>query len=554
MALTRITQGVIKPNENYDTHNINSTGIITATGANISGNMSVGGVLTYEDVTNIDSVGLVTARSGIRIGGHILPTVNEAYDLGSADKKIRHLFLSDNSLKFVDSSDTEHPLSVDSGRLKFAGGMLLGNNIKLDAISGIITATNFAKADGSSLGGVQSDSSYNTLGGSGAGAQLTGSSLRNTFFGWDAGTAHQSGEKNTYVGAIAGKFQISSNYNTGFGDAALCQNSGSFNTGVGYQALAGESERLTMEHNVAIGYNALRKLDDPGDFNVAVGSRALENCVTGISNIAIGYQSLFTNSSGYDNIAIGASSGRLIDSGYENVLMGKNAGEDISSGRYMVCLGSEAGTNMTTAWKNVAIGWKAAHSLLAGDSNVLIGAEAGSSIQNSNDNVCIGREAGNNITTGLNNIVIGKQATASANNVQNEITLGYTGITKFRIPGLNITIDSNGISDAKGNLRSIPQQNEQGSTHTLVAADAGKHILADNTVTVPPTSGIFSAGDAITIVNAGSSNISIAKGSGVTLYNSADGSDTGRTLSAKGMATILCAGVNTYYISGAGLS
>ena len=32
MALTRITKGVIKPNENYDTHNINSTGIITATG------------------------------------------------------------------------------------------------------------------------------------------------------------------------------------------------------------------------------------------------------------------------------------------------------------------------------------------------------------------------------------------------------------------------------------------------------------------------------------------------------------------------------------------
>ena len=31
MALTRITNGVIKPNENYDTHNINSTGIITAT-------------------------------------------------------------------------------------------------------------------------------------------------------------------------------------------------------------------------------------------------------------------------------------------------------------------------------------------------------------------------------------------------------------------------------------------------------------------------------------------------------------------------------------------
>ena len=44
------------------------TGVITATTANVTGNLTVGGVLTYEDVTNIDSVGVVTARSGIRIG------------------------------------------------------------------------------------------------------------------------------------------------------------------------------------------------------------------------------------------------------------------------------------------------------------------------------------------------------------------------------------------------------------------------------------------------------------------------------------------------------
>ena len=44
------------------------TGVLTATTGNITGNMTVGGVLTYEDVTNIDSVGIITARSGIRIG------------------------------------------------------------------------------------------------------------------------------------------------------------------------------------------------------------------------------------------------------------------------------------------------------------------------------------------------------------------------------------------------------------------------------------------------------------------------------------------------------
>ena len=77
MALTRITKGVIKPNENYDTHNINSTGIVTAIGLDVNGNgdisgdLNVGGVLTYEDVTSIDSVGIITARQGIHVGAGV---------------------------------------------------------------------------------------------------------------------------------------------------------------------------------------------------------------------------------------------------------------------------------------------------------------------------------------------------------------------------------------------------------------------------------------------------------------------------------------------------
>ena len=43
-------------------------GIITANSAVFAGNVSVGGALTYEDVTNVDSIGIVTARDGIKIG------------------------------------------------------------------------------------------------------------------------------------------------------------------------------------------------------------------------------------------------------------------------------------------------------------------------------------------------------------------------------------------------------------------------------------------------------------------------------------------------------
>ena len=44
-----------------------STGNIIATKAEYSGNVSIAGTLTYEDVTNVDSVGLITARSGLTV-------------------------------------------------------------------------------------------------------------------------------------------------------------------------------------------------------------------------------------------------------------------------------------------------------------------------------------------------------------------------------------------------------------------------------------------------------------------------------------------------------
>jgi len=42
-------------------------GSVTGTTGSFSGNVSVGGTLTYEDVTNIDSLGIVTARTGIKV-------------------------------------------------------------------------------------------------------------------------------------------------------------------------------------------------------------------------------------------------------------------------------------------------------------------------------------------------------------------------------------------------------------------------------------------------------------------------------------------------------
>ena len=81
MAFTRVVGPGIHSLSNIDSHNIHSSGIITATkfdgpfdSLTVSGNLSIGGTLTYEDVTNIDSVGLITARKGIISSGVVTAT------------------------------------------------------------------------------------------------------------------------------------------------------------------------------------------------------------------------------------------------------------------------------------------------------------------------------------------------------------------------------------------------------------------------------------------------------------------------------------------------
>ena len=81
MALDRLTKidgGGISTTSDYRVGIITATkfvgpieGAITATDGNFSGNVTIGGTLTYEDVTNIDSVGIITAQKDIHVGAGV---------------------------------------------------------------------------------------------------------------------------------------------------------------------------------------------------------------------------------------------------------------------------------------------------------------------------------------------------------------------------------------------------------------------------------------------------------------------------------------------------
>ena len=85
MALTRVTQGVINPNENYDTHNINSTGIITATkfvgdGADLTGISGFGNAVSNDPTTGGNEIFKVSAI--LTIGAGTSMTVASDEDSG----------------------------------------------------------------------------------------------------------------------------------------------------------------------------------------------------------------------------------------------------------------------------------------------------------------------------------------------------------------------------------------------------------------------------------------------------------------------------------------
>ena len=125
MAFTKVVGAGIHTLSNITSHNVHSSGIITATRfdgpftnlnvtgvTTFAGDVSIGGTLTYEDVTNIDSVGLITARDGI-----FLPDNKEAKfgnTAASPDLKI----YSDGTHSNIVNTNTSGYISVNTDNFR----------------------------------------------------------------------------------------------------------------------------------------------------------------------------------------------------------------------------------------------------------------------------------------------------------------------------------------------------------------------------------------------------------------------------------------------------
>ena len=100
-----ITNTLIKPRIE-----INSIGEETTTSG---GGTSIDST-TDVSMNDLEVFGDISCNA-VKLGGHIIPDTNAAYDLGNAEYKIRHLFLSDNSLWVGDN----HKIDIVGGKMKF---------------------------------------------------------------------------------------------------------------------------------------------------------------------------------------------------------------------------------------------------------------------------------------------------------------------------------------------------------------------------------------------------------------------------------------------------
>ena len=125
------------------------SGAVSGTTGTFSGSVSIGGTLTYEDVVNVDSIGVITARSGVDVDDFI--SVGSNIHLGNAGVVTATSFSGPATQVTVadESSDTTcFPTFVTA-----ATGNLpskTGSNLTFNSSSGALTATSFS-GDGSGL-------------------------------------------------------------------------------------------------------------------------------------------------------------------------------------------------------------------------------------------------------------------------------------------------------------------------------------------------------------------------------------------------------------------
>ena len=543
----------------------------------VNGDMNVQGELTYQEVTEIDSVGFVTARKGLRVtnGGIIvtagLSTFSDDVKLSGAnydityDRSASNIIFNDNAKAiFGTGSDlsvyhngTNSIISNDTGDLVLGAGN--GSSVKLQPEGGEDGLTvnqngsveayfdNTKRLETTSVGvnvtgNVDCDSLNN------AGITTLGSIIiASNGFSINSGTVtipdkiNHDGDSNTAIRfPAADTFSVE----TAGTEAFRVVDTGNFLVG----ATAVENWGASRGHRIQVrgtsvnnaGISALITADDDNPCELVLGkSRSTGNSIVGSADDVGQVRWSANDGAGFHTIA------------FIKVSMDGTPGSDDLPSKLTFGTSADGGTTVSERMRidssgRILIGTTTTGHASADDLTIATSASTGITIQSGTSNegniFFADGTSGDDRFRGILRYDHGSNSFKFKTNTVTALTLDVNQNATF----------AGTVSDSKGNLRSIIK-NSQSSAYVAVAADAGKAIqISSGGVTI--NNSVFSAGDAVTIINHSGSDQTITQGSGLTLYNTADASTGNRTLAGRGMATIWFAAADTAYISGAGLS
>jgi hypothetical protein len=238
--------------------------------------------------------------------------------------------------------------------------------------------------------------------------------------------------------------------------------------------------------------------------------------------------------------------GNLLTSGVISTTGNATFGNVQTTGRITVTGNVDAGnlrTAGTVAAATVSTTGNITASYFLGNGSQLTGLNAFQTVAANGTNLTANSTSGILTLTPGNNMVITGNATTSTANIEvnNNPTFG------------NVSATGN-ISDVNGLLRSLPINN-QVAAYTLTAADNGNLIsITTGNVTVPASVFASPFGQAITVYNNSAVTRYITQGANVTLRLAGTAATGNRTLTQRGLATIVCVSANTFVVSGVGLS
>ena len=209
--------------------------------------------------------------------------------------------------------------------------------------------------------------------------------------------------------------------------------------------------------------------DDGNDIQITSGSSLLGGSLNGLSDALIENNSIWI-----------CSDPSATTNGAEyNVAIGTNALDSITTGDYNTCIGVSAGTNITTGSNNTCVGYLALSQATTQNNNTAIGVEC---LKNNiaNNNTGLGAFAGYTNTTGTDNVFIGKDSgynSNGSNNVYLGTHSGYTNTSNNNTfigykAGYSVTSGNNTIIGYEASYPEVRKNTAQGGGPSTITLDA----------------------------------------------------------------------------------